>query len=157
MKKQKSNLDEMQEKKLLKIEHNACWIAFWGLFAAIYIQIAIGNGGLAQLGGEIAVMLILSVYLMIGCIRNGLWDRKLQPNAKTNLILSLVTGLVFGIFWFVLSYRNYHKLAGSLAAFAITFIIIGGMVFVCLQLATAVYRHQVKKLEAKADKEENTD
>ena len=27
----KSNLDEMQEQELLKIEHNGCWLAFWGL------------------------------------------------------------------------------------------------------------------------------
>ena len=27
----KSNLDEMQEQELLKVEHNGCWIAFWGL------------------------------------------------------------------------------------------------------------------------------
>lgn len=31
MKKNKSNLDERQELKLLKIEHNGCWFAFWGL------------------------------------------------------------------------------------------------------------------------------
>ena len=27
----KSNLDEIQEQELLKIEHNGCWLAFWGL------------------------------------------------------------------------------------------------------------------------------
>ena len=31
MKKTKSNLDELQELKLLKIEHNGCWLAFWGI------------------------------------------------------------------------------------------------------------------------------
>ena len=29
MKNMKNNLDEMQEAKLLQIEHNACWLAFW--------------------------------------------------------------------------------------------------------------------------------
>ena len=43
MKKTKSNLDELQELKLLKIEHNGCWLAFWGLLAVILTQIAIGN------------------------------------------------------------------------------------------------------------------
>ena len=38
----KSNLDEMQEQKLLKIEHNGFWFAFFGLFAAIMIQLALG-------------------------------------------------------------------------------------------------------------------
>ena len=31
MKKNKSNLDERQELKLLKIEHNGCWFAFLGI------------------------------------------------------------------------------------------------------------------------------
>ena len=38
MRRKKSNLDEMQEQELLKVEHNGCWIAFWGLLAAIIIQ-----------------------------------------------------------------------------------------------------------------------
>ena len=39
MKKRKNRLDEMQEQKLLKIEHNACWLAFWGLLAVMFGQI----------------------------------------------------------------------------------------------------------------------
>ena len=38
MKKKKNNLDEMQEQKLLKIEHNGCWLAFWGLFIVLIAQ-----------------------------------------------------------------------------------------------------------------------
>ena len=155
MKKQKNNLDEMQEKKLLKIEHNGCWIAFWGLLAAIYLQIAIGNVGLERLGGEIAVMLVLSIYLMISCIRNGIWDRQLKPNLKTNFVVSLVTGMVFGSYWFFISYHNYHKLAGSLATFALMFVSIGGLAFLCLQLATMAYQHKKKRMDAEADREEN--
>ena len=30
MRRKKSNLDEMQEQELLKVEHNGCWIVFWG-------------------------------------------------------------------------------------------------------------------------------
>ena len=37
MKKTESNLDEMQEQKMLKIEHNGYWLGFWGLLAAILI------------------------------------------------------------------------------------------------------------------------
>lgn len=34
----KNNLDEMQEQELLKIEHNGCWLAFWGLLAVMAVQ-----------------------------------------------------------------------------------------------------------------------
>lgn len=40
MKLPKNNLDEMQEHKLLKIEHNGCWFAIWSLLAAIFIQLS---------------------------------------------------------------------------------------------------------------------
>ena len=33
-----SNLDERQEQALLKIEHNCCWLAFWGLLTALFVQ-----------------------------------------------------------------------------------------------------------------------
>ena len=35
----KNNLDEMQEQELLKIEHNGCWLAFWGMLAVMAIMI----------------------------------------------------------------------------------------------------------------------
>ena len=42
IRKMKSNLDERQELKLLKIEHNGCWIAFWGLLIVMAIQMIVG-------------------------------------------------------------------------------------------------------------------
>ena len=41
MKRLKNNLDEMQEQKLLKIEHNGMWFALWGLIIAIIVQLFI--------------------------------------------------------------------------------------------------------------------
>lgn len=46
MKKTESQLDEMQEQKLLKIEHTSFWLAFWGLVAAILVQSALLSGKL---------------------------------------------------------------------------------------------------------------
>lgn len=143
----KNNLDEMQEKKLLTIEHNGYWIAFWGLLAAIYFQIAIGNGGFERLGGELIILLVISAYLLIGCIKNGIWDRKLKPNLKTNALASLITGIASAAFWFFISYHKYHKLAGSLAAAAFIFIVIGGSTLCLLSLVTAAYKRRKQKLE----------
>ena len=49
----KSNLDERQELKLLKIEHNGCWIAFWGLQIVMLIQMIVGNDSINNLAGEL--------------------------------------------------------------------------------------------------------
>lgn len=154
MKKCKSNLDEMQEQKMLKIEHNACWLGFFGLVAVIYLQIAIGNGGIEAIGGEAAVVLLMGICIMVGCVRNGIWDRNLKPNVKTNLIASLVAGLVFGGFWGIVSYVRYHALAGSVAAFAFCFGLVAVLVFVLLSGLSAIYKRRAKRMEEKTDEEE---
>ena len=38
MKRRKSNLDEQQERKLLEIESRGCWMAFWGLVIALFVE-----------------------------------------------------------------------------------------------------------------------
>lgn len=153
IKKNKNNLDEMQEKKLLQIEHNAFWIAFWGLLAAVYIQIAIGNSGIESLGGEIVMILVLSVYLVVSCVKNGIWDRKLKPNFKTNIVLSVITGLVVGVFWFFLTYHKYHKIVGSLATGVFMFALICVLTILVLSVMTAAYQQRKKKLEDESDDE----
>lgn len=155
MKKWKNNLDEMQEEKMLKIEHNGFWLAFWGLFFAIFFQIVIGNGGIERLCGEIIILLIISVYVLVACLKNGLWDRKLKANLKTNLIVSLITGIVFGFLGFIVSYHKQHSFERSLILFSTIFIIIGVLLFGSLSLTTAIYKHKKKKMEEEADKEEN--
>ena len=61
MKKKVTNkLDEMQEQKMLKIEHNGCWLAFWGLLAVLVIQVFIyGAGEWRHMAGEWIVLCVL--------------------------------------------------------------------------------------------------
>ena len=92
----KSNLDEMQEQALLKIEHNGCWLAFWGLLAAMALQMVMRVPG-RQMLGEWIVFMALSLYIVIACLRKGIWDRHLKANRKTNLIVSLLAAVATGI------------------------------------------------------------
>ena len=153
MKKTKSNLDELQELKLLKIEHNGCWLAFWGLLAVILTQIAIGNDSRQDLAGEWIVFMCLALYLTVGCIRNGIWDRKLKPNFKNNIMVSSIAAVVMGILWFIISYRNYHKLVGSIATGVIMFFSIEILCFLALTLTSKIYKKRLKKLEDDSEDE----
>lgn len=154
MKKSKTMLDEMQEQKLLKIEHRGCWIGFVGLVAAIYVQTAMGYNGFEQIGGEAIVLLVMAVYILGDSIRNGIWDRKLKPNLKTNLGLSLTTGAAVGVFWFVVSYVRYHSLSGSLATFIMMFFFTAVMTLAVLTLSAGIFKHRKQKLDRRADEEE---
>ena len=73
----KSNLDEMQEQELLKIEHYGCWMAYWGLLAAMVIQMVMRVPG-AQMLGEWIIFVIMSLYICIACMRKGIWHRTNQ-------------------------------------------------------------------------------
>ena len=70
MKKQRNNLDEQQEQKLLKIEHTGCWLAFWGLWAAVVVELILfGKEGFGRIAGEWIVFMVLALYLGLACIK----------------------------------------------------------------------------------------
>lgn len=144
----KNKLDEMQEQKLLKIEHNGVWLAFWGLFAAIIIQIVLGDeNSFRDIIAESIVLLCLCLYMLIACIKNGIWDRKLSPNLKTNVVASLLAGLVSGSAIFVMNYMNMHVLWAAFAAAVCVFISTGMITLLLLSLCVALYKSRKKKLE----------
>lgn len=147
MKKNKSNLDEMQEQKLLKIEHNGYWLGFWGLLAAILIQSALDPGNIRAMVGEFVVFTLMGAYMVLDCMRNGIWDRKLKPNWQTNLKLSLLAGGLFGVYQAVRVYLRLHLLLGA----AVTLVISAALIFVLcfggLQIASALTRRRKQHLE----------
>ncbi|MCI7810200.1 hypothetical protein MR626_13130 [bacterium] len=142
----KSNLDEMQEQALLRIEHTGCWLAFWGLLAAMAIQGILG-AGIRELAGEWIVFIGLCLYLLVSCLRCGIWDRTLKANRKTNLIVSLIAGAAVGVFDAVLFLR-YDMQWPDLALIAvipavITFV----LCFAALTVSAAIYKKRREKLD----------
>lgn len=144
----KNKLDEMQEQKLLKIERNGMWFAFWGLFAAIMIQSVIFKQAIfPNLIGEAIIFICLAAYVFISCLKNGIWDRRLNPSPKTNLIISLIAGIFCGLLYTITSYINYHNLIGSLATGAFMFISMFILCIVALTASSELYKKRVHKLE----------
>lgn len=151
MKKRESNLDEMQELKLLQIEHTGFWMLFWGLAAVIYIQSAMGHNDFRTIGPEALLLIGISIYELVRCIQNGIWDRKLKPDGKTNLMVSLAAGVAVGLFWGIKSYVSYHKLAGSLATFLFMSLLMTGMVLVLLLLSSDLYKKRKQQMDEAED------
>lgn len=151
MKKWKNRLDEMQEQKMLRIEHNGCWLAFWGLAIAFFAQLVYyGPECSEQIMGEFIVFMCLALYIAIGCVRNGVWDRKLAPTWKVNLAASLLAGVVGGGIRFLVLYREYQSVEACVGAGVITGINILVISFVLLSIALLVYKWR----ENRAEKEE---
>ena len=141
----KSNLDEMQEQALLKIEHNGCWLAFWGLLAAMALQMVMRVPG-RQMLGEWIVFMALSLYIVIACLRKGIWDRHLKANWKANLIVSLLAAVATGILVtlsnpYLSEPLDYVLVAGLTGGF--TFV----LCFAALSVCTKLYRNRRNKLD----------
>ena len=142
----KNNLDEMQEQELLKIEHNGCWLAFWGLLAVMAIQMVMGVPG-TQMLGEWIVFMVLALYLVIACLRKGIWDRHLKANRKTNLIVSLLAAVATGILVplsnpYLSEPLDYVLVAGISGGF--TFL----LCFAALSISMKLYKKRREKLDA---------
>ena len=152
----KSNLDEMQEAKLLEIEHNGCWLAFWGLLAAIVVQLFIfGVENFRYIAGEWVVFMALAVYLGEACLRNGIWDRRLKADRKTNLIASLVAAAAAGLVSGAVVLARYHSVSGAVASFVICFAAVFAACFLLLSLTAREYKKKLAKLEDESGEDEN--
>ena len=141
----KSNLDEMQEQALLKIEHNGCWLAFWGLLAAMALQMVMRVPG-RQMLGEWIVFMALSLYIVIACLRKGIWGRRLKAGWKTNLVGSVIAAVATGILVtlsnpYLSEPLDYVLVAGLTGGF--TFVLCLAALSVC----TRLYRNRRNKLD----------
>lgn len=150
----KNNLDEMQEQKLLKLESRGFWLLWWGLLAAMAVQLLVyGVEAFRLLLGEWVVFMLSSVYVTVACIKQGLWDRKLKPNFKTNLLMSLLAGVVSGGFMGVYSYRSF----GAAEAAFWTVALVGGCTFLLCLLALSLSAAAYKKRRQKLDEGEGSE
>lgn len=152
----KSNLDEMQEQKLRKLESRGFWLTWCGLLAAMAVQMLVfGIEARRMLLGEWIVFMLVSVYMVAGCIRLGVWDRHLKPTFRTNLLISLLAGVVTGAFLGLYTYRAF----GAAEAAWWTVLLSGGSVFVlcliALSLSASAYKKRREKLDEGEEGEEN--
>lgn len=158
MKKSKNRLDEMQEQKMLKIEHNGFWLGFVGLAAAIIIQVIYygPENCTDYMRGEFIVFLCLGVYTMVQCVRNGIWDRKLAPSWKVNLYASLLAGVVAGLLRFIVVWCEYHLIWSCMAAGVVAAVNTFVLTFGVLGISLFAYKQRENRLEREYP-DENSD
>ena len=108
----KNQLDEMQEQTMRKIESHGFWLLWGSLLAAWIVQTVFGAADKAA--GEWVVFMIGCIYMVVACLRNGLWDRHLSDKAPANAVYSLVAAvavtLICGLLITVLSFNRHPVL-----------------------------------------------
>ena len=66
----KNQLDEMQEQKLLHIEKNTCWFAFWALGLSMIVQMIVFKAvAMSHIAGEWIVFMCMCIYLTSACMK----------------------------------------------------------------------------------------
>lgn len=86
------NLDEMQKQTLLKIESRGFWMLWVLLLAALIIESLLGFAP-REMAAEWFIFMLGCAYSVLSDLRAGIWDRRLKPNTKTNVVVSVAGGV----------------------------------------------------------------
>ena len=149
----KNQLDEMQEHTMLTIESRGFWL-IWSLLLVVLLVEGLLDFTMREMAGTWAVFMISCVYIVVACLRAGLWSRNIKATIGANLVGSLISGVVIGVFTFI-------KMSAYDAPLSIMLVIAGiaaGITFVLalvvLQLCSAAYKKRHEQLENEFEKEE---
>lgn len=154
MKQKKNNLDERQEQLLLKIEHNGYWFAFWGLFVVLMAQLIVFDYDLSYVYGEMIIFFPVCIYMVIACIRRGIWDRRLKASRKNNLLISLLAGVISGLITGISNYMDFDILWVALLAFGMTCFLTFILCYILLSFSMKRCFKKQRELESMYEDEE---
>ncbi len=153
-KKGKSQLDEMQEQSLRKLESWGFWLTWGALLLSMMVQMLVYKDEAEKyLKGEWIVFMASSLYMVIGCIRLGVWSRRGISSFKNILLISLLAGLVTGIFVAVYNYLSYGDLFTALITVAIAGFTTFILCLLALSLALSAYKKRRQELDGKGDEQ----
>ena len=130
-----SQLDEMQQAKLLKINSNGMNLCYIGLLAAILIQWLV-KLDFSAIIGEVIVFYLLVFYITGASIYEGLWSSKVKPSIRSNLLISLIPAAAVGILLFL---RNALSADASTVLSAPVILLLMGIAYaLCMAVLSAL-------------------
>lgn len=99
---------------------------------------------LKEVTGELTVFFLMSVYLIILCLKNGLWSRTPVPTVKGNVISSALAALIIGAILLVRTQLILHNgfSAGLAAILVLSMAAVLGGCFGSLEIALWIYRRR---------------
>ena len=149
----KNQLDEMQERTMLTIESRGFWLV-WSLLLVVLLGEGLLGFTMREMAGTWAVFMIGCVYIVVACLRAGLWSRNIKATIGANLVGSLISGAVIGVFTFIKMSAYDAPLSIMLVSAGIAAGITFVLALVVLQLCSAAYKKRHEQLENEFDKEE---
>ena len=124
------------------------------LFASLLVQqMVFGIGEWKYMAGEWIIFMCLSMYLFVSCMKNGIWDRRLAPDGKTNFWVSIVAAVFFGVVFAAINYANFHSAEAAGWTWVIVTILLFVMLFAALSFWTVLFKKRVSAMEKSYEKE----
>lgn len=147
--KTKTVLDERQERELLELECRLCWLAYGGIFVLLLIQAVLEAGGLFKnipsFLGEWLLLMLLSAYCVVGCLKRGIWSRGFKPSRKTNIITSAICAAIVGVFVLAVALLRETELRAALLLSVAT----AAVGFLAAYILLALSAKKFKRIEEK--------
>lgn len=148
----RSKLDEMQEQSLRKLESLGFWLTWGALLLSIMVQMLVYKEDAGKyLKGEWIVFMASNLYMVIGCVRLGIWSRRGIPSFKSILLISLLAGLVTGIFVAVYNYLIYGDVLTALATVILASLFTFVLCLLVLVVSLSAYKKRRQKLDSEGD------
>lgn len=148
----KSKLDEMQEQNLRKLESWGYWLTWGAMLLSMMIQMLVYKDEAAKyLKGEWIVFMASNLYMVIGCVRLGIWSRRGVPSFKGLCLISLLAGLVTGIFVAVYNYLIYGDVLTALATVILASLFTFVLCLLVLVVSVSAYKKRRQKLDSEGD------
>ncbi len=141
-----NNLDEMQDQKLLKMEEYGFWIMFWALAIAIVVQLIIGST-LKEVVGEIAVLLIGSIYIAATSLKKGLWTRTSIPSMTGNAVTSIVPAVLIAAIHIIKMIRSESFNTSNVLVTVAIMVAVYVACFAVLEAFRAMYKKRRAELD----------
>jgi len=112
--------DEREMLDMYRVEHFGLWLTYGLLCAVVLLQLLLG-ADMAQMAGELAVILISSVAMVIANVRHGIWDENSRPSVRGNAVYSATSGVCVFVVLAIVSGNIPAALAAGLVAAALCF------------------------------------
>ena len=82
--------------------------------------------------------MIVAIYLAAACLRNGIWDRRLKPDLKTNLAASLIAAIAAGGILAVINFVSYTEVEAAVITFVLFAIVVFVLTFIALAISAKI-------------------
>ena len=146
----RTNLDEQQEQKLLRIESRGFYIAYWGIMIVFFIQMIFVDNPIA-IYSLWTLFMLLSIIVGVSCIKEGIWDRRLDMSKKTTALLSLGGAVTFATAGIVFLLQRRDLTYKTFIGLALFVLILFLFLYIGLRIVARIVVKQQNKLNAEPD------